>query len=158
VAASCALVIEVNHMAFIAFMVFSINSVIADMRSYKVRVHEIILGFFVIADIRVLAGFSDWTSSLIGAGLGGLSFWAIRKLAKGRLGLGDIWYSAFMGFSFGFRIWDAATLLGAFLAGLWIVLRWLRNRRYPIKGLRIPFLPFLFAGAVISFAYKGFHA
>ena len=148
-------VTSMNPILLLIFMVFSLNSLVEDIRFFRVHVYEIILGILIMAVAKLLLGFSDWTSSLIGGGLGGLSFWVIYKIAKGRLGAGDIWYSIFIGFTFGFWIWDIGMLIGAALAGLWIYIRWLRNKRFPIKNLKVPFLPFLFVGSVLTFVCKG---
>ena len=42
------------------------------------------------------------------------TFWGIHRLTRGRLGIGDIWFSGFIDITFGFWGWNWSILLVAF--------------------------------------------
>lgn len=85
---------------------------------------------------------------LIGAGIGFGTFWLLSRLTGGKLGMGDVKYSAMIGAALGPTGWFWA-VLSASLLGLAIV-GFLLSLRTIERSSRIPFGPFLAAGSVIS--------
>ena len=139
----------------LAFIAFSIGSVVEDLRCYHLRINELILGGVIILSLRGLSGSLDIVEVALGGILGGAAFWAVHVFSRGRLGAGDIWYSAFIGITFGFWVWDLAMFLGALTAAAWLIIRALFSGRQSAFRQRIPFAPFMFVGSILSYGIKG---
>jgi len=137
------------------FTIYSINSVIEDVLSFRVRLHEIALGIAVVLAVRAIMGDGGWMEALASGAIGALVFLVVEKASKGRLGAGDIWFSAFIGVSFGFWTWDLGLLAAAALAAAWVCALSLSGRRGALRQIRIPFVPFMFAGAIAVALYRG---
>jgi len=141
---------------FFAFMIFSFGSVMEDVRCYCVRSNELAIGIAAVIIIKLLLGGDDWAGTLGGGSIGVLSLALVSKLSMGRLGSGDIWFSALIGFSFGFWVWNACIFIAAFLGAIWIGCRRISSPQRPsLWHIRIPFAPFMFIGAIAVSIYRG---
>jgi prepilin signal peptidase PulO-like enzyme (type II secretory pathway) len=154
------LLLSVRHMktnlVLLLFILFSINSVVDDLRTFSVRSKELAIGIGTIIAVKSLFGDGDWIDGIVGGSMGALVLALAKRVSKGRLGSGDIWFSALIGFSFGFWAWDACIIIAAVLGMIWIGLRRSSSPLRPsIWHIRIPFAPFMFVSAIMVFIYKG---
>ena len=90
---------------------------------------------------------------LLGMGIGGGIFGVIILATKGRgMGLGDLWFSLWMGLFLGYP----KTILGiylAFLTGAIVSLILIIAKKKKFKGETIPFGPFLVLGTILAYFY-----
>jgi prepilin signal peptidase PulO-like enzyme (type II secretory pathway) len=144
-----------NLIYLIAFVIFSANSVVEDILCFRIRLHEIALGISIILVSKAVLGGADWVDTIVGGCVGSIAFIIVKRFSKERLGAGDVWFSALIGFSFGFWTWDFGLLVAAFLGVLWTGILRLSGRRRSLRDIRIPFAPFMFIGAVAVSIYRG---
>jgi prepilin signal peptidase PulO-like enzyme (type II secretory pathway) len=130
------------------FIAFSIGSVIEDAKSYRVKLLEIAIGITVIVGIRFAMADCTWIEIMAGGLIGALSFLLVERLFRGKLGPGDIWFSSYIGFAFGFSAWDLSMVVAAFLGLAWTMVKAVLKRRECQVDIRIPFTPFMFGGAI----------
>jgi prepilin signal peptidase PulO-like enzyme (type II secretory pathway) len=140
----------------LVFVAFSIRSVIEDAKSYRVKPLEIAIGIAVVAGMRSAMEVRTWMEVIAGGLVGALAFFSVERLSRGRMGAGDIWYSSFIGFAFGFVAWDISMVVAAFLGLAWITAKTAFNRTECIFNTRIPFTPFMFVGSVAVAIVRGF--
>jgi prepilin signal peptidase PulO-like enzyme (type II secretory pathway) len=138
----------------IIFIIFSANSIIDDVLSFRVRPHELAIGIAIVLAAKILIGNADWIDTAAGGSIGATAFLAVKRFSKGRLGAGDVWFSAFIGCCFGFWTWDIGLLVAAFLGVLWVGILRLSSGQRNIQDIRIPFAPFMFAGAIAVAIYR----
>ena len=86
--------------------------------------------------------------SVAGTVTGFAVFWAVWRVTGGKLGFGDVKYSALIGAALGPLGWFWA-ILAASLLGLATAASLLATRRIT-REFRIPFAPFLTAGCAVS--------
>jgi prepilin signal peptidase PulO-like enzyme (type II secretory pathway) len=141
---------------FLMFIVFSLHSVINDIVYYRVKVLEIIAGTILVIVFQAMLPNSSLLDSILGGVMGYGTFWGIYRLTHGRLGVGDIWFSGFIGTTFGFWGWNWSILLGAFLGIGYISIRKILGSIRDIRNTRIPFTPFMVMGVLLSSLIKGF--
>lgn len=145
-----------TYLILLLFILFTINSVVDDLRTFMVRPKELAIGIVVIIAVKLLFGDGDWLESVIGGSVGAALLALARVVSMGRLGSGDIWFSALIGLSFGFWAWDACIFIAAVLGMAWIVLMRSSNPLRPsLWRIRIPFAPFMFAGTIVVSLYMG---
>jgi leader peptidase (prepilin peptidase) / N-methyltransferase len=144
-----------KEIMLIVFIIFSVNSVVEDVRSFRVRLHELVLGIAIVLVVKAIIGGADWIDTGAGGLVGALAFLAVKRISKGRLGSGDVWFSALIGFSFGFWTWDIGLLVAAFLGVLWTGILRLSGRRGSLRDIRVPFAPFMFAGSIAVSIFRG---
>ncbi len=102
--------------------------------------------------MNLLADTASFPFLLLEVFLGFAVFWVIRVATRGKLGLGDAKYSAFIAVSLGLHGWLAA-LMVASVTGLCTGLILVGFHRIP-RTARIPFAPFLTFGSVVSVAMQ----
>lgn len=143
-------------MVLLLFILFSINSVVDDIRTFSVRSNELAIGIGIMIVVKLLFGDGDFIDGIVGGLMGASALALSKRVSKGRLGSGDIWFSALIGFSFGFWTWDACIIIAAVLGAIWIGLRRSSSPMRPsIWQIRIPFAPFMFMGAIMVSIYRG---
>jgi prepilin signal peptidase PulO-like enzyme (type II secretory pathway) len=138
-----------SSLILLVFILFSFNSVVEDVRRFCVRANELAIGIVAVTLVKALLGGTDWMETLGGGAIGGVALALVRKLSLGRLGAGDVVFSALIGFSFGFWQWNACILIAAVMGIIWICFKrilWLR--RISAWHIRIPFAPFMFVSAI----------
>jgi prepilin signal peptidase PulO-like enzyme (type II secretory pathway) len=137
-----------NIVIIACFVLFSLPSLVVDIKNYHVRTKEITIGTALILIIKLIFHLGPLSDTMAGAIAGYGSFWVICKLTRGRLGAGDVWYSGFIGVSFGFWVWDIAILIATILGMCYIIIRKLLKKELLVKEIKIPFAPFMFVGAL----------
>jgi len=142
----------------IIFLFFSLNSVIDDIRDFRVRISEIGVGIVVVLAAKLLVSTETAIDAAISGMVGAVSFYVIMRFSRGRLGAGDVWFSALIGSAFGFWTWDFGVLTAAFLGILWVCILRITGRRTAVRDIRIPFVPFMFVGALVVSIYRGLSA
>jgi leader peptidase (prepilin peptidase) / N-methyltransferase len=80
-------------------------------------------------------------NSLTGCVIGLIVFYLARVITKGKLGLGDIWVSGFIGACLGMYGWFLSNFISCVVAFLFIII---------FNKNKIPFVPFLFGGAILT--------
>ena len=141
---------NMNTYCVLIYIIFSLHSVVEDMRTCKVKVLELLIGTVLSATVQILLDNTRWTNMTLGAAAGFFPFYCIHRIAKGRLGAGDIYLSVFTGVSFGFWTWDIGLLVGCVFAFAYILLHRIVDRGRPINEIKIPFAPFIFGGALVG--------
>ena len=138
----------------------------ADIREQRVPDRWVVVGFLLILSRRLLlpSGIGGITAScpgalfsaprgmwwLIHAVVGLLFILAVRFVSKGKIGVGDAKLSALIAFSLGIGGWILALLLASLAAIVFAAVRIARG--VMSREDRIPFAPFLGAGAAAGLA------
>ncbi len=136
----------------VSLCAFAIPIAISDLKSLRV---PDLLSLGGIACILSLQCFLDRSLPLAScaAGLVGFgSFWLIRAVTRGRLGMGDVKYSALVGVSAGLPGWFESVFVASLTAlcvGLYLVV----GRGFPADR-RIPFAPFLTLGLAATLVMR----
>lgn len=137
------------------FILFSISSVVSDIASYRTRVLDLLIGIVGIMLLKFVQAETDWTDTLVGGTVAGLTFFIMYRIGKGKLGMGDVLYSLFAGLACGFWIWDIGVFIAACAGILWLVLSSAKKpNRAPLCKRRLPFIPFMFAGCLAATALQ----
>lgn len=134
--------------AIFLFILFSIPSVISDIKNYVVKPLSIYLGTAAIAVTCAFYCPSVFIPSIISLAAFFLIFLVTHFIVKDKLGFGDVKYSLLCGFASGHILWALAGL------GISCVLTLLAFLCLKISGKsavvkKLPFVPFLFAGILI---------
>ncbi len=137
------------------FVVFSIRSVLDDMRRYTIRSIEIVGGIVCVLIARIILSPESIIYCCLAGAIAWASFCIIGYASLGKLGNGDALFSAFVAATFGFWIWDLGLLLATAFGTIWISILRISGRRPSIRDIRIPFVPFMFAGALAVSVYRG---
>ena len=95
---------------------------------------------------RVMLGSQSWLASGIGL-IPGVVFLLLARASREQIGKGDAWELIYMGNWLGWS--HCLTALGIALFGIFLVSVLLLILGRAGRNTRIPFVPFLFAGAVI---------
>lgn len=144
-----------EHLCLAIFTLCSLRSVVNDIRAFRVEPQEIAFGIVAVIIAKASLGGIDWTDTILGGGIGLLSFAFIARFSQGRLGYGDVWFSTLVGFAFGFLTWDFGMLAAAILGLLWVIVLSMKHHVRDYSGIRIPFVPFMFAGSIAVSIYRG---
>lgn len=136
-----------NRILFtVAFLIFSIPACIVDIRQKRIPDRIVFSGLAVLFVIRFFV-FGDSAGSISLEMLtGSLIFVVIRLLTKGKLGMGDVKFAAFMAVFTGFPGWFIA-VGSASVFGLFFAITGLISGRLN-KSSKIPFAPFLTVGSI----------
>jgi prepilin signal peptidase PulO-like enzyme (type II secretory pathway) len=121
------------------FSLFSVAIALADLNRGEVPRAAFIAAFPVFFALRVGWGSFPLGEALAGLFAGLVVFLLARSISDGKLGLADVWYSAFIGMVLGPRLWYGAAGL-ACVGGMALLLVTGRSR--------IPFIPLLAAGSI----------
>ncbi len=130
------------------FGLFAVPITIMDIRQMRIPDVLSLCGIGVMLLIDVLVVRQSWATLLAEAAAGFGLFWLIRVVTRGKMGLGDAKYSAFIALCIGLQAW-LATLVIASVTGLVCALVLLGRGRVT-RTTRIPFAPFLSFGAAVS--------
>jgi leader peptidase (prepilin peptidase)/N-methyltransferase len=135
------------------FILFAVPITIFDLKEFRIPDALTIGGILLFFVIRLLAREEPFLLLCIECFTGFGFFWLVRFLTKGRLGLGDAKYSAFIAVSAGLYPWFAALFIAcaAGLAAAAIPIVFFKADR----GMRIPFAPFLSIGGAGALCLKG---
>lgn len=125
------------------FGVVTAVSTITDLRTR--RIPDGLLGCGLIFTLLLTA---DLRSAVCGGVVGLAAFWTVRSISGGKLGMGDVKYSAYIGSVVGPGGWWSAVALAAGGALLYALLSG-RPGKQAADG-SIPFAPFLSAGALLA--------
>lgn len=138
----------------IIFIFFSIPIIIQDIKHQRI---PDIYTFVGIAVLLIICGFGAVLSlkdTFIGIMAGFSFFFLVRVVTKGKLGLGDVKYAAFLGGILGLRLWLASVLIAS-LCGLGVCFLLILMKKMNRRD-RIPFAPFMAAGAGAVLFYPAF--
>jgi len=137
------------------FIFFSARSVVEDIRTFRVRRKELLVGIIVSAGEQIIISPGRIAHALAATVIAAAFFILIGAVLKGKLGLGDAWLSAFVGISFGFWNWNSTIVIASVLGISWILILRVSGRRPSLRDIRIPFVPFMFVGALAVAVYRG---
>lgn len=129
------------------FMVLSVPIVLHDIKYRTIPDALTLLGIAALLTGCAAGGFDSFLRTVIGMAAGFLLFLFVRIITRGRLGLGDAKYAAFLGGLLGVRWWLVSVFLAA-LGGLVFCLIMIVLKRMT-REERIPFAPFLAGGSAI---------
>jgi prepilin signal peptidase PulO-like enzyme (type II secretory pathway) len=122
------------------FAIFSLFIAALDIKTGAVPRLAFLFAFpFFFALGTLLAGWNHLWSSVTGLLLGLIIFLLAFVIARGKLGLADVWYSALIGMMLGPWWWYAAIGLGCFTGIIYMI---------GSKKRQIPFIPFMAAGSI----------
>ncbi len=128
------------------FIVFSLPVCVTDIKYRRIPDWCVISGTAVLFALRLFLFKEPSARLLLYIIPGPLLLMAVRLITKGKLGIGDVKFAAFMGIFNGFPGWFVA--LGfASLSGLLFALAGLGTGKLNRRS-RIPFAPFLTAGSI----------
>lgn len=127
------------------FIIFSVPSIISDIKSLVVRSLSIYLGTAALAVTCAFYCPSLFIPSFISMVVLFLIFLVTHFIVKDKLGFGDVKYSLLCGFSIGHILWGLAGLGIACVLTLF-VFACLKLSRKTSAIKKLPFVPFLFVG------------
>ncbi|ULQ59092.1 A24 family peptidase [Brucepastera parasyntrophica] len=133
--------------AFCVFLAFAVPISVIDIRSYRIPDILSLPCFILLLIVYCVTAPSDLPLALLSSSVSAILFLLIRVTTKG-LGFGDVKYAAVVGLFCGFP-YILAAFLAAALTGLIaavVLIVFLKKDR----SVRIPFAPFLAAGAVAA--------
>ena len=105
-------------------------------------------GILILFIYKLLIDNHSYTSAILLIFSGFIPFFLIWYITKGKLGLGDAKYSAFLALALGLRVWFLMLFLSSFIA-LVFALFMIKIKKMG-RDVQIPYGPFLSAGAVLS--------
>ena len=136
------------------FLLFAVPIMFYDAREH--RIPDVlslggILAFLLLRLLRWRDQPALW-EAVAGAALGFGSFWAIRTISGGKLGLGDAKFSALIAIAAGLGGWFVALLIASVAGLIWagVMIGIFRADR----RMRIPFAPFLGLGGTLAIALR----
>ncbi|MGO9409239.1 MAG: prepilin peptidase [Spirochaetia bacterium] len=140
---------------FVVFLLVAIPVTFIDIRHYRIPNYLSLGGVVVFVALKILwreqAIPTVVTELVVGFGV----FWLIWRFTKGQIGLGDAKYSAFIAVAAGLSAWlislFVASVIGLLCAAVLIV--FFKVDRHA----RIPFAPFLTAGAILAILAEDFY-
>ena len=131
------------------FVLVLIPIVLSDIRDHRVPDRWVVLGGLLLLLRRLIVSLHLGLWSLLFAAMGFVFIWIVWYVSRGKIGLGDAKLSGLIALFLGLSGWILALLLAS-LAGLaWAGIR--IGRGEMTKKDRIPFAPFLGAGAGAAF-------
>jgi len=136
----------------ILFMLFSIPVSVFDIRSMRIPNWIVFSGTVFLFAVRYFYFKDSPVGMLINMLSGGLMFYTIRFITKGKLGMGDVKFAALIALFTGFPLFFAAVAFSS-ITGLIFALAGLSVGRIN-KTTKIPFVPFLTAGSIIACLIK----
>jgi prepilin signal peptidase PulO-like enzyme (type II secretory pathway) len=132
----------------IIFSIFSFTIAVSDLKTGAVPRIAFVFAFPVFFVLCLLSEDSHSALIILAGALLGLSIFLFAFVISGkRLGLADVWYSAFIGLVLGPWMWYAA-MFCACIAGIVYILG--SGRR------RIPFIPLMALGSVAASTFQIF--
>jgi len=132
------------------FSAFALPITFFDLREMRIPDLLSIGGILVVSALDLLFLKEPPFAVLCSALLGFAVFMFIRLVTGGKMGMGDVKYSAFIALCVGLRPWLAMIAIAS-VTGLACGLYLVRFRGMP-RTTRIPFAPFMTLGAYISIA------
>ena len=136
------------------FLLFAVPITIYDAREYRVPDVLSIGGILAFSLLRILQRreVSAFGEIALACTLGFGSFWLIRRITRGKLGLGDAKCSALVAVSAGVYGWFVAMSLAS-VAGLLCAAVLIGAYKVSPRA-RIPFAPFLCGGGAVAIVLR----
>jgi prepilin signal peptidase PulO-like enzyme (type II secretory pathway) len=135
------------------FLLFALPITFFDIREY--RIPDVLTFGGIAAFMALKLIFHEESFGILTAEIfvGFSAFWLIRIVSKGKMGLGDAKYSAFIAVAAGMLAWFASIFIAAVIAliAAACLIGFLKTDR----KTRIPFAPFLTLGASLAILLKG---
>ncbi|MBN2658730.1 MAG: prepilin peptidase [Spirochaetales bacterium] len=135
------------HLFILLFIAIPVS--IIDWKTHRIPDLIIYPSIFAILILRFLFFQSPIYETINLLILGFLPFYFIRFFTKGKMGLGDAKYSAFLALFLGYENWFKMIFISSSTAVIFAVIGLKLGKLE--KQSRIPFGPFLSLGAIISF-------
>lgn len=130
----------------VTFLIFSIPACVIDIKHKRIPDWTVSSGLALLAALRFFSFGDPLVKIVLDMISGSLIFAGIRVFTKGKLGMGDVKFAAFMAVFIGFPGWFVATglasLLGLVFAAIGLFLGKIN------KNTKIPFAPFLTVGSI----------
>jgi len=138
---------------FALFIVFSLPSVIKDIRQRLVEPVSIFAGTAVIGAFLFFVNRNVFLHGLLSTAVCFGIFFITHKIVGEKLGLGDVKYSLLCGMAAANILWAAAGLVaGCVITALTFEISYLAGKKDKVKTL--PFVPFLFSGMILVLIVK----
>ncbi len=131
---------------FFPFIIFSGVACVTDIRYRRIPDWIVLSAVITLSVFRIFLSDDSEGRILPDILAGPVIFMAVRLFTKGKLGMGDVKFSALMGVFNGFPEWFFATAIASFLGLLFAVAGLITGKLN--KKSRIPFAPFLTAGSM----------
>ena len=140
-----------NYLSLFIFILFSIPIVYKDLKEKKIPDFFSFTGIITLLITRIIF-FKDTFFLFLLAGVIGFLFFLIINLAtKGKLGMGDVKYSGFIGLFLGIEGYFLAIIFTCVIA-LLVAFVLIKLGKINLKT-KIPFGPFMFVGAFGGWVY-----
>lgn len=137
---------------YVVILSCSIILSIQDIRRYNYSNLILILASWLIVVSHLFFNFSESYLYAFRAVIGFCFYYCIRKMSKGKLGWGDIFFGAFIGICvpniFYFII---SIFIELIAAGLLLFILDKKNKKITLLPGKLPFIPFMSIGFVISY-------
>ena len=134
------------------FLLVAIPVSVFDIRTRRIPNWIVFTGIVFLFALRFLYFKDSPVSLFINILTGGLIFYSVRLFTKGKLGMGDVKFAAFIALFAGFPLFFAAVGVAS-LAGLAFALAGMAMGKIK-KTTKIPFAPFLTAGSIVIYILK----
>ncbi len=135
--------------SFIIFSSISAAASVSDIKHLRIPDILTVTGIISLLSVKIAMTAENPFPTVCGLFSAGMLFMAVRVLTEGKLGMGDVKFSALTGAFLGFPGWVTAAA-AASAAGLVFASAGIASGRIN-KNTRIPFAPFLTAGSITAF-------
>ncbi|MEL3906616.1 MAG: prepilin peptidase [Treponema sp.] len=125
-------------LSYSIFFIFCVYFSYQDIRYGELSRLQLWTAIVIVTGIRVAANF---IGTLLGGGTGLLLFGLAYYVSKKRMGLADVWFSAFAGAFLGIVKWYYAVGIACIAALLFFMCS---------KNRTVPFIPFLACGSCLT--------
>jgi leader peptidase (prepilin peptidase) / N-methyltransferase len=131
--------------SFVVVIAVSVPVVILDVRERRIPDVFVLPAIAAAIGVRLIAGHPVAQIALHLA-IGAATFALVVVITRGRLGWGDVKYSALIAVAVGYWGWMVAMLAACLAAAAWFAGLALRGQR----GVAIPFGPFMAGGTLVG--------
>lgn len=140
---------------YVLLVVVIVNSLLVSWFDLRERRAPDILtlgGLGLALALQVFSGWQPLVSAVAGAAIGAFILFLARKMTYDGLGLGDVKFAAFLGAALLPRLLLASLFVSAILALAFAAISYILGGFQ--KGRKIPFVPFLAFGAILSLLFE----
>ncbi len=142
---------NINLLFFIksfVFLLFSFYFIISDLKKYEVNSRLLILLTIIVLIFNIALNKKIFFYSILGLCVVYSLFLLIYFLSRGGIGSGDMFYMGYFSTLFGFIFSIFALILSFWLATIILIIPFIQKKVN--SKTRIPMIPFLFLGNVLT--------
>lgn len=143
--------IKMNHeiLKLMLLLIVIIPVTIIDIKNFRIPRIIVYPAMLIAFILNIFLYKQPVANEIIAVALGFLPFYVIRIATKGKMGFGDVYFSAFLALLLGIERWFLMVFISSSLAIMFAIIS-IYAGKMDINA-KIPFAPFLSFGALLSF-------